>query len=162
MKELLPLARETADALLARRATIAVAESSTGGLISAALLAVPGASRYFLGGGVIYTAAARRGLLGIDNDTMRSLTPLSAEYVALTARTVREKLAATWGIGELGAAGPAGTRYGHPAGIAMLAIDGPLCVTRPIETGSDDREANMRAFARAALQLLLETLRRAP
>ena len=161
MNELLPLARAVAEALKARRATVAVAESSTGGLISAVLLAVPGASAYFLGGGVIYTVAARRALLGITDETMRGLKPLSLDYVGLCARTVREKLGATWGVGELGATGPAGTRYGHPPGISVLAVDGPLLLTRPVETGSDDREANMRAFTRAALELLLEAVTKA-
>ena len=161
MNELLPLARDVAEALKARRATVAVAESSTGGLISAVLLAVPGASAYFLGGGVIYTVAARRALLGITDETMRGLKPLSLDYVGLCARTVREKLGATWGVGELGATGPAGTRYGHPPGISVLAVDGPLLLTRPVETGSDDREANMRAFTRAALELLLEAVTKA-
>ncbi len=161
MNELLPLARDVGEALKARRATVAVAESSTGGLISATLLAVPGASAYFLGGGVIYTAPARRALLGITDETMRGLKPLSLDYVGLCARTVREKLGATWGVGELGAAGPAGTRYGHPPGISVLAVDGPLLLTRPIETGSGDREANMKAFTRAALELLLEAVNKA-
>ena len=161
MNELLPLARDVAEALKARRATVAVAESSTGGLISATLLAVPGASAYFLGGGVIYTVPARRALLGITDEMMRGLKPLSLEYVGLCARTVREKLGATWGVGELGAAGPAGTRYGHPPGISVLAVDGPLFLTRPVETGNGDREANMRAFTRAALELLLEAVTKA-
>ena len=161
MNELLPLARDVAEALKARRATVAVAESSTGGLISATLLAVPGASAYFLGGGVIYTAPARRALLGITDETMRGLKPLSLDYVGLCARTVREKIGSTWGVGEIGAAGPTGTRYGHPAGISVLAVDGPLLLTRPVETGSSDRVANMRAFTRAALELLLEAVNKA-
>ncbi len=161
MNELLPLAREVAEALKSRRASVGVAESSTGGLISAVLLAVPGASAYYLGGGVIYTMAARRALLGIPDETLRGMKPLSADYVTLCARTMREKLGATWGVGELGAAGPAGTRYGHPPGISVLAVDGPVTLTRPVETGSPDREANMRAFTRAALELLLQAVRQA-
>lgn len=161
MNELLPLARDVAEALKSRRASVGVAESSTGGLISATLLAVPGASAYFLGGGVIYTMAARRALLGISDETLRGMKPLSADYVTLCARTVREKLGATWGVGELGAAGPAGTRYGHPPGISVLAVDGPVTMTRPVETGNADREENMRAFTRAALELLLEAVNKA-
>ena len=158
--ELSTLAADIAALLKARQQTIAVAESSTGGLISAALLAVPGASAYFLGSGVIYTAAARRELLGISDEVMRGLKPLSESYVGLCARTVRMKLNTTWGLGELGATGPAGTRYGNPPGFSVIAIDGPVTLQRRIETGSDDRDANMWAFTRAALQLLRDALAR--
>ena len=156
--ELSNLAGDVADVLKSRHQTIAVAESSTGGLISAALLAIPGASAYFMGGGVIYTAASRRELLGISDEVMRGLQPLSESYVGLCARTVREKLTTTWGLAELGATGPAGTRYGNPPGFSVLAIDGPATLQRRIETGSADREANMWAFTRAGLQLLRDAL----
>lgn len=157
-RELSTLAADIAALLKSRQQTIGVAESSTGGLISAALLAIPGASVYFMGGGVIYTIAARRELLGITDDVMRGLKPLSESYVGLCARTIREKLNTTWGLGELGATGPAGTRYGNPPGFSVIAIDGPVTLQRRVETGSDDREANMWAFTRAALELLREGL----
>lgn len=144
--------------LKAMKQTIGVAESSTGGLISAALLAVPGASAYYLGGTVIYTLRARRDLLGIDDATLARQEPLTADYVTLCAQTIRERLGATWGIAELGATGPAGTPYGHPPGICVVAVSGPLTRTVRIETGSADREANMQIFARTAFDLLLQTL----
>ena len=151
-------AADLADILKARKHTVGVAESSTGGLISANLLAVPGASAYFLGGTVIYTLRARRELLGIDKVTLDLQQPLTEAYVTLCAQTIRERLKATWGIGELGATGPAGTPYGHPPGICVLAVVGPVTVTRRLETGSPDREGNMQTFTRAALELLHEAL----
>ena len=147
-----------ADKLKNEQHTVAVAESSTGGLISASLLAVPGASAYYLGGTVIYTIEARRELLGIPDAILKGQTPLSESYVALCAKHIREKMGATWGIAELGATGPAGTRYGHEPGICVLAVDGPVSLTHRIENGSPDREGNMEIFADAAIELLRQGL----
>jgi len=158
MTTLNTITADLAASLKARGETIAVAESSTGGLISASLLAVPGASAYYLGGTVIYTIEARRALLNLPDELLRGMTPLSEEYVLLCARTMRENLNATWGIAELGATGPAGTRYGHPPGICVLAIDGPVTLTTRLETGSGDREANMWTFAKAGFALLRDAL----
>jgi PncC family amidohydrolase len=145
--------------LKARKQTVAVAESSTGGLIAAALLAVPGASAYFVGGGVLYTHGARQGLLGIDLAGHRGLRPSTEAYALLCATTMRDRLGATWGLGESGATGPAGNRYGDAAGHSCIAICGPQtrCIT--LETGQSDREANMWHFAREALALLEQVLR---
>lgn len=162
MLELARQATVLAELLKARKQTVAVAESSTGGLISASLLAVPGASAYFLGGSVIYTLEARRELLGISTEILRGMTPLSEAYVALCARSMRDKLGATWGLAELGATGPAPTRYGHPPGICVLAVEGPLSLTFRIENGCADREANMAEFTRAALELLKTAIERSP
>jgi nicotinamide-nucleotide amidase len=148
------IATRVAHRLIARGETIAVSESSAGGLISAALLAVPGASAYFLGGAVVYTGAARQALLGITPDDLVGMRPASEPYAALLARTVRAKFSASWGLAETGATGPTGNRYGDAAGHACLAIDGPVGRVCTLETGSPDRAANMRAFAAAALQLL--------
>jgi nicotinamide-nucleotide amidase len=161
MDTLTSLTAELAATLKTRGDTIAVAESSTGGLISATLLAVPGASAYYLGGGVIYTLEARRELLDISDEVLKGMAPLNEDYVALCARRIREKLNATWGIAELGATGPAGTRYGHPPGICVLAVDGPVCLTTKIETGSDDREGNMWTFAKTGFDLLSDALAKA-
>ncbi|HTO12759.1 MAG TPA: CinA family protein [Candidatus Binatia bacterium] len=141
-----------------RKETIAVSESSTGGLISAALLSVPGASAYFLGGGVIYTQAARRGLLRIPDDAMKGIRSSTEAYALLKARTVRELLGATWGLAETGATGPAGNRYGDAAGHTCLAIVGPMERATTLETGHGDRALNMRVFTRAALELLAAAL----
>jgi PncC family amidohydrolase len=162
MDTLLPLAEKIAGRLIARHETIAVAESSTGGLISAALLAVPGASAYFLGGGVIYTAAARKGLLAIEAAEMTGLRPSTEAYALLGAHRVRERLGATWGLGETGATGPAGNRYGDAAGHTCIAIAGPVERALTLETGDSDRCANMLAFASRALMLLAEALAASP
>jgi nicotinamide-nucleotide amidase len=154
MKTLLPMAEAVAMRLISRRETIAVAESSTGGLISAALLGVPGASAYFLGGAVVYTKSARSALLGIGDADMRGLRPSTEDYALLLARRMRERHGAIWGVGETGAAGPAGNRYGDPAGHTCIAIVGPAQRTATLRTGSDDRTSNMDAFARRAFELL--------
>ena len=159
MPELLSgLCAPLAARLVARGETVAVSESSTGGLISAALLSIPGASAYFLGGGVIYTQAARRRLLAIPDDAVRGIRSSTEAAALLNARTVREGLATTWGLGETGAAGPTGNRYGDAAGHTCIAVTGPIERSRTIETGRADREANMWAFTRAALALLAECL----
>jgi len=158
MNELLPLADKIAARLIERRETIAVTESSTGGLIAAALLAVPGASAYFLGGAVAYTKAARLALLGIGDADMQGLRPSTEAYSLLIARRVRERHNATWGLGETGATGPTGNRYGDAAGHTCIAIAGPVERAITLETGSADRQANMLAFARRALELLDEVL----
>ena len=142
-----------------RRQTIAVAESSAGGLISAALVAVPGASAYYLGGGVIYTLASRAGILGITAEEMKGMRSASEPYARLMARRVRANLGATWGLAETGASGPSGNRYGDAPGHACIAVSGPREAVITVETGSADREANMREFTRRALALLESCLR---
>ena len=158
MTDLVALAERISDRLKARGETIAIAESSTGGLISAALLAVPGASAYFLGGSVIYTRHARSGFLEIPDPLPGGMRASTEPYAALLARTVRERISATWGLGETGAAGPTGNRYGDPAGHTALAIDGPVSRAVTLRTGDADRVANMRAFAGRAMELLAEAL----
>ena len=154
MEHLLPAAERIAALLKARRQTLAVAESSTGGLVAAALLAVPGASAYFLGGAVVYTAAAREALLGISPAAMTGLRSASPPYAALLARTIRDQLGADWALAETGAAGPSGNRYGDAPGHTCLAITGPADHALTLETATPARLANMHAFAQAALDLL--------
>ena len=158
MRTLLPLAGRVAMLLKARGETIAVAESSAGGLVSAALLAVPGASAYFRGAAVVYTRDARRALLGIPDAALDGVPPNSEPLAALLAEAARDRLGATWGLGETGAAGPSGNRYGHAAGHACLAVAGPVARSVTLQTGSDDREANMRLFGEELLRLLVGAL----
>lgn len=163
MQDLLPLAETVGALLKARGETIAIAESSSGGLISAALLSVGGASAYFRGGGVIYTVQARQGLLDIPAPMPVPVERASTEpYATLLAETARLRLDADWGLGETGAAGPAGNRYGDAPGHTCIAIAGPVTRVITLETGSDDRVANMRAFAKRSLELLAEALTGAP
>ncbi len=160
MEALLPLADKLAVRLKERGETIGIAESSTGGLISAALLSVPGASAYFRGGGVIYTAHARKAFLEIPNPLPSPIERASTEpYALLLADTVRKRLDSTWGLGETGATGPAGNRYGDKSGHTCIAVTGPgFSRAITLETGVDDRIANMRAFGVRALELLAEAL----
>lgn len=158
MEGLLPAARAIGARLKARGETVAVAESSAGGLIAAALLAVPGASAYVLGGAVVYTRAAREGLLGITIEDMAGMRSSSEPYALLMARRVRERLGADWGFAETGAAGPSGNRYGDAAGHACLAVSGAVERVITLETGMAGREANMRAFAAALFRLASEAL----
>jgi PncC family amidohydrolase len=158
MRELIPRAEKIATLLKARKQTIAVAESSTGGLIAAALLAVPGASAYFKGGAVIYTRHALLGLRDMREEMLAGIRAASEPYALLKARVIRERFIADWGIGESGATGPTGNRYGDAAGHTVFAMAGPIERSRTLETGHGDRVANMYVFAGAALDLAIEVL----
>lgn len=149
-----------AERLVARSETIAVSESAAGGLISAALLSVPGASAYYLGGGVIYTRNAMGALLDLSPTKLEGVRSATEPMALLLAETVKTRLGAYWGLAETGASGPTGNRYGDAAGHVCLAIHGPKKANRVLETGSSDRVANMVAFASAALELLEDTLLR--
>jgi PncC family amidohydrolase len=158
MDRLTDLGARAGALLKARGETIAVAESSSGGLISAALLAVPGASAYFIGGGVIYTHQARAVLTAIDFDRHPGMRSSSEPYAALLADTMRTRLATTWGLAETGAAGPSGNRYGDAAGHTCIALAGPVTRVFTLETASADREANMWRFTETALDALVQAL----
>lgn len=160
MKELVAIAEQVAARLIERKQTIAVAESSTGGLISAALLAVPGASAYFLGSAVVYTRDARRILMDIPDDAMKGIRSASEPYAKLLANQIRTRFATDWGLSETGAAGPTGNRYGDAAGHSCMAVAGSATAVITLETAMNDRQANMHAFAAAALSLLLKELGR--
>ncbi len=158
MIDLAPRAERLGALLKARGQTVAVSESSTGGLVSAAILAVPGSSAWFVGGAVVYTLAARQALLGLTPADMAGLRSSSPPYAMLCARTIRTRLGTSWGLAETGAAGPSGNRYGDAAGHSCLAISGPVERGLTLATGSADRLRNMHAFAAAALDLLAEAL----
>jgi PncC family amidohydrolase len=162
MKELLPHAERAVALLTARKQTIVVAESSAGGLITAALLAVPGASACVRGGVVIYTYDMRRTILGISDDEMRGITPSTEAYALLKARRIRERMNTDWSLSETGATGPTGSRYGYPPGHACFAVAGAVEVARTLETGNADRVGNMEVFAAAALDFLAEVVARTP
>jgi nicotinamide-nucleotide amidase len=160
MPALVAMAEAVGTLLRSRNETVGVSESSTGGLISAALLAVPGASAYFVGGGVIYTHQARSVLLAARLEDHPGMRPSTEAYALLCATTIRERLGTTWGLGETGASGPRGNRYGDPPGHSCIAVAGPRTRTLTLDTGQPDREANMWRFARAALELLEEVVRK--
>lgn len=152
------LAERIARLLRDRHETVAVAESSAGGRISAALLAIPGASRYFLGGAVAYTTTTKERLAGVTPAGFALGRAATEIHAIVLARAIRERLDATWGIGETGAAGPTGNRYGDAPGHCCLAVVGSAERSATIETGAADRDQNMHAFTAAALQLLLAAL----
>ena len=156
------LSAAAAKLLIAHGQTVAVAESACGGLISAALVAVPGASAFYIGGGIIYTAQGGKALLPPRPRGMQSATQ---EFALFEARSIREKMGSSWGVGETGASGPDGNPYGNPPGHGVVAVSGPPSAQDPnqhiersriLSTGSSDREENMWAFAKAALDLLAE------
>ena len=158
MKDLLPLAETIAARLKARKETIVVAESSTGGLISAALLAMPGASAYFIGGGVVYTRQAKQLLLSIDDAAIAQFRAATEGHALVLARAARARFNTTWALSETGATGPTGNRYGDPAEHTCIALVGTSERAITLETGKADRVENMRLFTAAALKLLAENL----
>jgi PncC family amidohydrolase len=158
MQDLFPRAERIGAMLKQRKQTVAVAESSAGGLISAALLSVAGASAYFLGGSVTYTRPSMQGLLNMTDEMFAQMKGLSEPTALVLARGVQQLLSPTWAISEIGAAGPTGSRYGDPAGKTAIAVVGPTERAIVIETGNADRVANMSAFAAAALDLFEQIL----
>jgi nicotinamide-nucleotide amidase len=158
MQDLVRRAERAAAMLKERRATVVVAESSTGGLISATLLALPGASSYFLGGAVVYTRSARASLLDIPDTAMAGMRAATEAYAVLLARSARQRFSATWALAETGATGPTGNRYGDPPGHSCVAVVGASERAITLETGSADRLSNMFAFSAAALDLLAAAL----
>lgn len=165
MHDILALGARAGALLKERRETIAIGETSAGGLISASLLAVPGASAYFAGGAITYSARSITGLAGISLEQMRAdgIRSSSEPYAQLLAAQIRARHGdVTWGLSETGAAGPNGNGYGDPSGHTCMAVAGPVSLVRTLRTGQDDRVANMWAFAEAALGLLVEALEAAP
>jgi nicotinamide-nucleotide amidase len=154
MAELASLASSVGALLKERGQTVAVAESSAGGLIAAALLALPGASAYFKGGGVVYTTASKQLLIGLSEAALAKARAATETHALHLARAAKQRLDADWGIGETGAAGPTGNRYGDPPGHSCIGVAGPVCRAVTLETGLTDRAENMAAFAAAALELL--------
>jgi nicotinamide-nucleotide amidase len=155
------LAEEIAALLTARGETVTVAESTAGGLISAALLWVPGASRYFAGGAVVYTLDSRVALAGVTPESVANYQGTTPEMLLEMAASLRQRLAATWCIAESGLAGPGPGRTGRPPGRAVLGVSGPVSRSDVIETGIDDREENMVRFTTAALVLMRDALQQA-
>lgn len=156
------LVREIAASLTTRGETVAVAEATTGGLLSAALLWIPGASKYYVGGGVVYTLKSRTGLVGVSPDEYRNYRGTTPEIVASLASTMRDRLETTWCLAESGVAGPPGGRSGTASGRTTIGVAGPVTRTAVYETGLEDRGENMAAFTTLALRFFLDALREAP
>jgi nicotinamide-nucleotide amidase len=158
LEPLAVLAARVGATLRERRQTVAVAESSAGGLVSAALLAIPGASAFFLGGAVVYSRRAGKALLGLTREDIGDMRGETEPYARFIAARIRESHRATWGICESGAAGPSGSPYGDAPGHVCVAVAGAVTVSRTIENGTTDRPANMEVFARQLLALFDQTL----
>src|ERR1043165_1527148 len=149
MEDLVNRATQVGALLKARNETVAVCESSAGGLICASLLAVPGASAYCLGGMVIYTRQAWDALKDFEVSQLRGARSSTETNAMVRADLIRQRFGATWGLGETGAAGPTGNRYGDPAGHTCLAVSGTKEVATTLRTGNAARLANMGAFTPA-------------
>lgn len=159
------LGERVAARLSERGESLAVAESATGGLILSLLTDVPGASGWLRGGVVAYTNEAKRDLLGVPAPVLAASGAVSAETVLEMARGVRRLFGADWAVAETGIAGPqTGRRSGKPAGLTFLAVTGAGAsgggeyTRRLLLADPGDRVATKRAFADAALSLLLEAL----
>ena len=162
MKTLLPIAAKIATLLKERNETIAVSESSAGGLVSAALVAQPGASAFYLGGAVVYTLAGRRTLLAVPDEAVKGVRSSTEAYAQIAARAIRERMRTTWGLSESGASGPTGNPYGDAPGHTCFAVSGPVERVRTLETGDADRAANMVRFSEQTLELMLAALEDRP
>lgn len=159
LHELHPQAARIADMLKARREKIAVADGATGGLIGAALLTVPGALKFYVGGGIVYSFRAREVLFGLPHDAFEGMRSATPDYALLQARAIRDNFGAQWGIAETGSAGGSTHPLGVASGESCCAVVGPgVELVRRTETASDDRIGNMLSFTRAALDLLEEAL----
>jgi PncC family amidohydrolase len=156
------MATAVAAALREKQHTVSVSESSGGGLISACLVAVPGASDYYVGGVVSYTRDSQKGFLHVPDEAMEGIRASTEAYALLNARALLDTVGTTWALSETGASGPTGNRYGDSAGHACIAVSGPVERSITVETGDSNREANMWVFARRALDLLEECVREAP
>jgi nicotinamide-nucleotide amidase len=152
------VAEQIARKLVERQESVAVSESSAAGLITAALVGVAGASNYYRGSAIVYTGDGIQRLIGLTPEELARERPSTAPRAAMVARAIREKLDATWAIAETGAAGPTGNRYGDAAGHAALAVAGPVERTAVVETRASNRRENMKMFALAALELLLQAM----
>ena len=159
MAELGSMAASVGELLKQCQQTIAVSESSCGGLLSAALVSIPGASAYYVGGAVVYTRVSQKGLLMVPDEAMTDIRASSEPYARLNARTIREALGTTWALSETGASGPTGNRYGDSYGHACFAVAGPIERATTLETGNSDREANMWVFVKAALEMLEQCIK---
>lgn len=147
--------------------SVAIAETSAGGLIAAELLAQSGASKFFRGGVVVYSKHSKQAVLGLDPDSSQ---PTSTEPHALElAAAVREKLGSDWGVGETGVAGPSANSRGIAPGVCAIGVVGPdgVSVSTTLWPSDDlsaadaygqpaavPRDQAMRNFADAGVGLL--------
>jgi nicotinamide-nucleotide amidase len=141
------------DTLRDRGATLATAESLTGGLVSASLAAVPGASDVLRGGLVAYATDIKTSLLGVDEETVHTFGVVSAQCAEAMASRAREMFGASWALSTTGVAGP-DPQEGKPVGTVFVAVAGPAGVRVNALTLSGSRDAIRRATVQEVLALL--------
>lgn len=157
--DLASMAARAGAMLKERGQTVAVADGATGGLISAGLLTVPGATAFYVGGGVIYSMRGRSILLDVSDEDLVGMRSVTERYALLQARGIRDRFGSDWGVAETGSAGPGKHPMGAKTGMSCIAVVGPgAAIARTVETNSDDRIENMKAFALAAITLLVDVL----
>jgi PncC family amidohydrolase len=144
--------------LVARRLTLAVAESCTGGLIGHRLTNVPGSSDYFLGGLIAYSYSAKEKLLGVRPETLQSFGAVSEPTAREMARGACRVLGAHLGVAVTGIAGPGGATPDKPVGLTWIALCAPGVERAEHHVWTGDRVANKEASAEAALRLVLDYL----
>ena len=161
MNNIVKLSSEIANLLKKNKQTVSVIESSSGGLISSALLSQKGASSYYMGGQVIYTLQSIKAITGLRMRELKekNIRSSSEPFALLIAQKARGLYETDWAIGESGAAGPTGNGYGDPAGYTCFAVAGKQERTSHIYTNSEIRIENMEAFAKAALEQFFEILK---
>jgi PncC family amidohydrolase len=144
--------------LVARRLTLAVAESCTGGLIGHRLTNVPGSSDYFLGGLIAYSYSAKEKLLGVRPETLQNFGAVSEPTAREMARGACRVLGAHLGVAVTGIAGPGGATPDKPVGLTWIALCAPGVERAEHYVWKGDRVANKEASAEAALRLVLDYL----
>jgi nicotinamide-nucleotide amidase len=152
------LAREAVELLTAMGKTVAVAESLTGGLVTAALTSVPGASVVVRGGVIAYATELKAALLGVPADLLARQGAVDPDVAAAMAGGVRQRLGATYGAATTGVAGP-GPAEGKPQGTVFVAVDGP---GGPAGAGlqlDGDRQQVREGSVLSVLSLLVSALR---
>lgn len=153
-----PVLNEVAQLLSSRNETISIAETAAGGIISASLLSVPGASKYYKGGLTLYTLESRIQFAGWTEDTKKNYHGPNKDVVSGLAKNVREKLGSTYCLCESGIAGPGASgssRERTPDFVALAVASEDGIMTDEQVTGmGGDREKNMVEFARLGLELL--------
>jgi len=151
-----PLEAAAGAILREQKATVAVAESCTGGALAQTITSVPGSSDYFAGGFLVYTADLKERLLGVDAGLIRRHTVVSAEVAEAMAASARERTGATYALGVTGEAGPESST-GEPPGTVFIGLAGPEGVQVRKVFLLGDRER----VRRRAVLIALDMLRRA-
>jgi nicotinamide-nucleotide amidase len=151
------LAERVHAALLARRETVAAAESLTAGLFCATLATVPGASATLRGGAVVYATDLKTALAGVPADLLAEHGPVSEPTAAALAEGIRTRCTATWGVGLTGVAGPDPVDGHAPGRVYVGLSDGLLTVVHELDLPGD-RAAVRAATVETALRRLLGRL----